>query len=162
MSEQAVRKEEAKVPDITSAQYKKVLEGQTVTDLQAKYEKVTGVRAPTRFKKADLVNELVAKFIKLGGKVEVPEPTATEDKAEEKAQKTRGSREGSRRGTIIKCLKEGIWDRETLAKHLHEMNPKEWPIERNKAAITGTIADLRRNKGAKIETGDDGRLILHD
>jgi hypothetical protein len=159
MNEQAVKKAEV-VPEITSAQYKKDLEGQTVATLREKYEKVTGVRAPSKFNKAALVNELVAKFIKLGGKVELPQESVDVEEKKVTA-KDRGSRANSRRGTIIRCLREGIWDRETLAKHLNELNPEEWPIERNKAAITGTIADLRRNKGAKIETGDDGRLILH-
>jgi len=49
----------------------------------------------------------------------------------------------SRRSVIVKLLKEGTWTKETLAKKLQEVN-KDWPVVRNKSAISGTLADLRK------------------
>jgi len=69
------------------------------------------------------------------------------------------SRVGSRRSIIVESIKEGIWDTETLGEMLHMKN-NTWPINKNKVAVSGTIADLRKNKGWEIKVDDKGRICV--
>ncbi len=66
---------------------------------------------------------------------------------------------GSRRGKIIEMVQEGMWDTKSLAEALHAINP-EWPVDKNKAAISGTLADMRKNHGWIAKTNDDGRIEI--
>lgn len=42
-------------------------------------------------------------------------------------------------------VQEGTWTKETLAAKLQEAN-KEWTVAKNKTAISGTLADLRKKQ----------------
>ncbi len=60
----------------------------------------------------------------------------------------------SRRSQIIKLVQQNKWTAEKLAERLTKLN-SGWEAQKNKAAITGTLADLRK-KGWTVEKGSDG------
>ena len=136
---------------MTNQEYQKDLEGKKVPELKELYNKTFGTPPASKKKKADLINDLVQKFSEINDdpNAEVVEETTEEVKVEAKPP--------SRRSTIIDAIKLHIWDRNTLAEYLHMINT-EWPIDKNKAAISGTIADLRANKGWTCKIADDGRI----
>jgi len=49
----------------------------------------------------------------------------------------------SRRGKIIDLVQENKWTIKKLAEELSKFN-KKWTAEKNRAAITGTLADLKK------------------
>jgi hypothetical protein len=49
----------------------------------------------------------------------------------------------SRRGKIIDLVQENKWTIKKLAEALGKLN-KKWTAEKNRAAITGTLADLKK------------------
>ena len=49
----------------------------------------------------------------------------------------------SRRGKIIELLQQKPLTVEALADQLNKLN-KDWAVSKNKAAIRGTLADLRK------------------
>ena len=57
----------------------------------------------------------------------------------------------SRRSQIIKLVQQNKWTAEKLAERLSKLN-SEWEAPKNKAAITGTLADLRK-KGWVVGKG---------
>jgi hypothetical protein len=65
----------------------------------------------------------------------------------------------SRRGTIIQLAQKGGWTVPNLAKKLSQMN-KDWDEGKNKAAIRGTLADLRKSKKWIVETDKEGKFSL--
>lgn len=68
----------------------------------------------------------------------------------------------SRRGFIISLLKEGIWDRKSIAEAIAENFPERYvDLKKNSAAVTGTINDLRTNKAADITVCDATGRILY-
>ena len=60
----------------------------------------------------------------------------------------------SRRGKIIELVQQNKWTTEKLAEHLHKIN-SEWDVKKNKAAITGTLADVKK-KGWSVNKSDTG------
>ena len=60
----------------------------------------------------------------------------------------------SRRGNIIGLVRENRWNISKLAEELNKQN-KKWQINKNKAAITGTLANLKK-KGWGVSIGVDG------
>lgn len=139
---------------MTNQEYLKHLEGNKVPDLKTLYSKVFGTPPASKLKKPDLVKELHEKFC------EVNPNTGNETVEEvETAEEVKVEKPKSRRAMIIECIKEHIWDRNTLAEYLNECNPA-WSVAKNKAAISGTIADLRANKGWTCKIADDGRISV--
>ena len=65
----------------------------------------------------------------------------------------------SRRSSIIQLTQKGGWTVPTLAKKLSQMN-KEWTEKHNKAAIRGTLADLRKSNKWMVETDKEGKISL--
>ncbi len=65
----------------------------------------------------------------------------------------------SRRSTIIQLAQKGSWTVPTLAKKLNQMN-KDWTEKNNKAAIRGTMADLRKSNKWLVETNKEGKISL--
>ena len=65
----------------------------------------------------------------------------------------------SRRSSIIQLTQKGGWTVPTLAKKLSQMN-KDWTEKNNKAAIRGTLADLRKNNKWMVETDKEGKISL--
>ena len=64
----------------------------------------------------------------------------------------------SRRAKIIEMAQQNKWTKEKLAEQLHKVN-SEWIVEKNKAAITGTLADLRK-KGWEVRNADSGAISV--
>lgn len=60
----------------------------------------------------------------------------------------------SRRGKIIELVKENKWTIKKLAEELSKFN-KKWTAEKNRAAITGTLADLKK-KDWGVSINPDG------
>ena len=60
----------------------------------------------------------------------------------------------SRRGKIIDLVKGNKWTIPKLAEELNKHN-KKWQVEKNRAAITGTLADLKK-KGWGVSIKTDG------
>ncbi len=60
----------------------------------------------------------------------------------------------SRRAQIIKLVQQDKWTVEKLADKLTKLN-STWEVKKNKQAITGTLADLKK-KGWTVEKGADG------
>ena len=60
----------------------------------------------------------------------------------------------SRRGKIIDLVKGNKWTIPKLAEELNKHN-KKWQMEKNRAAITGTLADLKK-KGWGVSIKTDG------
>ena len=60
----------------------------------------------------------------------------------------------SRRGKIIELVQENKWSIQKLAEELNRQN-KKWLVNKNKAAITGTLADLKK-KGWGVSIKTDG------
>ena len=60
----------------------------------------------------------------------------------------------SRRGKIIDLVQENKWTILKLAEELNKHN-KKWQVDKNRAAITGTLADLKK-KGWGVSIGVDG------
>jgi len=71
----------------------------------------------------------------------------------EQGQKT-AQKEGSRRAKIIKLVQENKWTVQKLAEELVKTN-KKWSAEKNSAAITGTLADLKK-QGWSVSKKADG------
>jgi len=66
----------------------------------------------------------------------------------------------SRRGTILTLFKQqGTWTIPALAKKLEEMN-KDWPLTKNKAAIRGTLADLKKKGNWAIKSDKEGHISV--
>ena len=65
----------------------------------------------------------------------------------------------SRRSIIIQLVQKGGWTVPTLAKKLSQMN-KDWTEKNNKAAIRGTLVDLRKSNKWLIETDKEGKISL--
>lgn len=154
---------------MTNEEYRKHLESLPLTSkdaeqptLQALYEKVFGVKPASRAKKKKVVEELHEKFCELNADNPSAEEPSEEEPTEEEAPKkvAKGSRNGSRRGKIIELVQENIWDTATLAEWLTLVNP-EWPTGKNKSAISGTLADMRKNQGWVAKTTDEGRIVVN-
>ena len=146
---------------MTNQEYLNHLTRRTVKELKPLYEKVFTNPPPFSYKKKQIIQKLYDRFKELNNQ----NPNAEEynpeidpqfDISKNNYRKVK-AREGSRRSIIVECLKEGIWDTETMAEMLHFTNP-EWPINKNKVAVSGTIADLRKNRGWKIVIDDKGRI----
>ena len=76
------------------------------------------------------------------------------------AKETKKSAKVSRRGTIITLFKQqGTWTISDLAKKLEEMN-KAWPAAKNKAAIKGTLADLKKNNSWAVKVDKAGLVSV--
>ena len=60
----------------------------------------------------------------------------------------------SRRGKIIDLVQENKWTIQKLAEDLNKHN-KKWQVDKNRAAITGTLADLKK-KGWGVSIKADG------
>ena len=60
----------------------------------------------------------------------------------------------SRRAQIIKLVQQGKWTVDKLAERLSKLN-NTWEVKKNKQAITGTLADLKK-RGWTVEKGTDG------
>ena len=73
--------------------------------------------------------------------------------------KKKNNKAVSRRGTIIQLAQKGGWTVPDLAKKLSQMN-KDWEEKKNKAAIRGTLADLRKSKKWNVETDKQGKFSL--
>ena len=149
---------------MTNQEYLKHLEEQRVPTLKDLYEKTFTNRPPSKYLKADIINKLHDHFdsintVENAKEVTPDEPPAETPEAAPADMSSRTTKEGgpSRRSTIIKMIREGIWDTATLAEALNEINP-EWPIAKNKAAVSGTIADLRANKNWTIKIDEKGRI----
>ena len=71
---------------------------------------------------------------------------ASEKKSVEKVE--------SRRSQIIKLVQQNKWTAEKLAERLNKLN-SGWEAQKNKAAITGTLADLKK-KGWVVDKDADG------
>ena len=73
--------------------------------------------------------------------------------------KTTGKQNGngkkvSRRAKIIELVQQNKWTAEKLAEHLNKVN-SDWDVKKNKAAITGTLADVKK-KGWTVSKSDAG------
>ena len=67
----------------------------------------------------------------------------------------------SRRGYIIVLMREGVWDRASIAEAVAIKFPDYSDLKKNAQAVTGTIGDLRTNKGADIRVCEtDGRILF--
>lgn len=64
----------------------------------------------------------------------------------------------SRRGKIIELVQQNKWTTEKLAEQLHKIN-SEWAVQKNKAAITGTLADVKK-KGWSVSKSDAGLISV--
>lgn len=60
----------------------------------------------------------------------------------------------SRRGKIVELVQENKWTIQKLAEELNKHN-KKWQVDKNRAAVTGTLADLKK-KGWGVSIGVDG------
>ena len=60
----------------------------------------------------------------------------------------------SRRGKIIELVQQNKWTIKKLAEELNKHN-KKWQVDKNRAAITGTLADLKK-MGWGVRIGVDG------
>jgi hypothetical protein len=86
------------------------------------------------------------------------------NKGDRKMTKTTGKQNGngkkkvSRRGKIIELVQQNKWTAEKLAEQLHKVN-SEWAVQKNKAAITGTLADLKK-KGWTVNKSDAGVISV--
>lgn len=76
-----------------------------------------------------------------------------------KAEATESGKGQSRRGLIIQMLQEGQWTKPELAKKLFDMNP-EWAVAKNKAAISGTVNDLKKRTSWTVKTSPKGIISL--
>jgi hypothetical protein len=132
-----------------------------VKELKPLYEKV--FKQPPPIKKKDIIQKLYNKFKDLNSE----NPNAEEynpdidpqfDIKENNYHKVT-SRPGSRRSAIIDAIQEGVWDTITLAEMLYMKN-ENWLIKKNKVAVSGTIADLRKNKGWDIKVDNKGRICV--
>jgi hypothetical protein len=64
----------------------------------------------------------------------------------------------SRCGKIIELVQQNKWTTEKLAEHLHKIND-EWSVQKNKAAITGTLANVKK-KGWAVSKSDAGVISV--
>lgn len=62
----------------------------------------------------------------------------------------------SRRGRIVELVQENKWSIQKLAEELNKHN-KKWQVDKNRAAITGTLADLKK-KGWGVSITADGLI----
>ncbi len=124
------------------------------------HEQVFGQKPRSRAKKTAVVQKLYNKFIELNkDNPNADEPITETVNTEPEVKKAGNSKPGSRRGKIIEMVQEGIWDTKSLAEALNAQNP-DWPVDKNKAAISGTLADMRKNHGWIAKTNDDGRIEI--
>ena len=149
---------------MTNAEYKKHLEGLPLNhkerpSLVTLHEQVFGQKPKSRAKKTAVVQRLYDKFMELNkDNPEADEPLVETVNTEPEVKEAKGNGvPGSRRGKIIEMVQENVWDTKTLAEALNVINP-EWPVDKNKAAISGTLADMRKNAGWIAKTDDKGRI----
>ena len=64
----------------------------------------------------------------------------------------------SRRGKIIDLVQENKWTIQKLAEELNKQN-KKWQVNKNRAAITGTLADLKKMDWG-VSIGVDGVIQI--
>jgi Fe2+ or Zn2+ uptake regulation protein len=64
----------------------------------------------------------------------------------------------TRRGKIIELVQQNKWTLGKLAEHLHKTN-SEWLVEKNKPAIYGTLASLKK-KGWVVSRNDKGVISV--
>ena len=68
------------------------------------------------------------------------------------------AKEMSRRGKIIELVQQNKWTVGKLAEHLEKTN-KAWSASKNKAAISGTLADMKK-KGWTVDKNDAGVISV--
>jgi hypothetical protein len=148
---------------MTNQEYRESLESPSVTKkiLQSKYEGTFLVRPPSRYKKGDLIDKLVEKFTELNQDNPHAEDVKPEEPVVITTPSTPRSNNGkpSRRSTIIQLVTQNIWDTDTLAEWLNLVNP-EWPVKKNKVAISGTLTDMKRNHNWTVKPDDKGRIVV--
>ncbi len=148
---------------MTNAEYRKHLDDLPLNhkerpSLVTLHEQVFGQKPRSRAKKSAVVQKLYDKFVGLNkDNPNADEPIVETTNTEPEVKKAGNGREGSRRGKIIEMVQEQIWDTKTLAEALNAINP-EWPVDKNKAAISGTLADMRKNHGWIAKTDDNGKI----
>ena len=148
---------------MTNQEYLNHLTRRTLKELKPLHQKVFDQSSPKSLSKMHLIQKLYDKFKKLNAENPKAEDYNPEIDPQFGIQENNyhkvTSRAGSRRSLIVEAIQEGIWDTATLAEMLHNKN-EEWPIQKNKVAVSGTIADLRKNKGWKIVTDEKGRICV--
>jgi hypothetical protein len=77
-----------------------------------------------------------------------------EGKTMKKEQDKKTFAKVSRRGKIVELVQENKWTIQKLAEELNKHN-KKWQVDKNRAAVTGTLADLKK-KGWGVSIGVDG------
>lgn len=149
--------------------YRKELSTKSLPFITALYRKVFGTPPPSALRKPDIIEKLGSKFDEIceGAPVFVNEECEEEPEKKSKSCKPKKSPQKrvrktvSRRGRIIAEIKTGIWCGSSLAEALNLENPK-WDTNKNKSAIIGTCADLRK-QGWKINIDkgkEKGRIIV--
>lgn len=144
--------------------YRKELGDKSLPFIKKLYVKIFGCPPPSSLNKPDLIEKLGCKFDELY--YQSPCFVTDEEEEEEKkevppAPKWNGKakkQKGSRRRRIIEELSLGIWDTASLAEALNIENPK-WKVQKNKTAIAGTLADLRKKRNLNIYV-DKGRIVV--
>jgi hypothetical protein len=90
--------------------------------------------------------------------IEVPSSEKTEN-ATSNSQTTVSTQ--SRRAFIIDCLKQGVFDKQTLAEAIALKLDKYADLKKNLQAVSGTIYDLRQNYDADLTVCDTtDRIVL--
>jgi len=154
---------------MNSKDYQKDLGTKPLPVIKKLYIKIFQTPPPSHYNKPQMIEKLANKFEELYADA----PKFVNDEAEEvlvesppvKPKKPNGKRKkkkGSRRGRIIEELFLGIWDTALLAEALNIEN-RDWKVPQNKAAIAGTLADLRNRHHLKFVVGqakDQGRIFL--
>ena len=64
----------------------------------------------------------------------------------------------SRRNTIIKLVKDNVYDTKTLAKVLTYFGYSD--VKANKKAVAGTLYDMQQNKNWNVRRCDDDRIFV--
>lgn len=62
------------------------------------------------------------------------------------------------RAKIIELVQQNKWTVEKLAEQLQKVK-SDWAVQKNKAAITGALADLKK-KGWQVSKGDSGVISV--
>jgi hypothetical protein len=83
---------------------------------------------------------------------------ATENTGKQNGKGKAAEKKVSRRAKIIELAQQNKWTADKLAEQLHKIN-NEWAVQKNKAAITGTLADVKK-KGWTVGKDDVGVISL--
>jgi hypothetical protein len=96
-----------------------------------------------------------------GVTVETPEAPKAEEPKTEAPAAPKAFAFRSRRNTILLLVKEGMWDKKSIAEAIVILSKGKYDnVKQNLKAVSGTVYDINAHTDNFIKTAEDGRLCF--